>query len=196
MRSARDGRGRFLQFDRRGPRYSGPKGDGLRVKAAATATIRFIGSRKGEPAAVLQETTGIEARYRFTGDELYVRAVATSGENRKAWTRPGAARDAGLRRGVDPGTGRRRPPIRHPVGRVLRSDGRIFVGEDPWTWRGRSTGRSTASSAFTRRAHHGVRGRAGSGVRMLYLEGRLYVQHVPKFSVFRDDGGVAGTART
>ena len=92
----------------------------LEVEAEAdeTYTIQFIGTRKGydtaseertgkgrlsrkysdEIGAVLHTTTGNSASYRFTGDELYVRAVVTSSatmndptyekQPKQAWTQP------------------------------------------------------------------------------------------------------------
>ncbi len=79
----------------------------LTVKIApddgVTYTTRFIGSRVGEggiteAGVVLQESTGTEATYRFTGDELYVRATVLSdrehprayaeGDLETAWVQP------------------------------------------------------------------------------------------------------------
>lgn len=80
---------------------------GLAVKIAAqpgvTYTTRFIGTRLkekkiGDVGAVLQETRGVTATYRFAGDELYVRARIVSsrphpngykeGDLETAWVQP------------------------------------------------------------------------------------------------------------
>jgi hypothetical protein len=57
--------------------------DSLTVRIAAEAgityTTKFIGTRDLEhPGVVLQESAGASASYRFTGDELYVRATVVS----------------------------------------------------------------------------------------------------------------------
>jgi hypothetical protein len=80
---------------------------GYRVDVAAepgvTYRTRFVGTRvvdgvAGEVGAVLHETTDVPAEYRFTGDELYVRAVVVSdrphpnpyaaGDLETAWLQP------------------------------------------------------------------------------------------------------------
>jgi len=101
-----------LEADGGGLRLSVRPGPGVRY------TVQFIGTPRGtdlegEPSAggdrvtrtysdevgqVLQETKGSEARYDFSGDELYVRALITSdaphpnptvpGDTLKAWTQP------------------------------------------------------------------------------------------------------------
>jgi len=83
------------------------RGGGLSVAIAAEPgvayTTRFVGTRRGPggvgPAGeVLLETQENPARYEFTGDELFVRAVVTSsrdhpdpyraGDKEQAWTQP------------------------------------------------------------------------------------------------------------
>lgn len=85
----------------------------------------------------------------------------------------------------------RTPRIRHPSVVCCAPDGRIFVGEDPIDMEGpidapvdrvlclHPDGRTTVFA-------EGL----GPVFGLMYLQGRLYVQHVPKFSVFRDAGGV------
>ncbi|MFM8420859.1 MAG: HEAT repeat domain-containing protein [Verrucomicrobiota bacterium] len=83
------------------------------------------------------------------------------------------------------------PVLRHPSVVACAPDGRLFVAEDPMditrpahVAEGRilcrhNDGRWTVFAEGL----HGVFG-------MHYLEGRLYVLHNPRFSVFRDDQGV------
>ena len=56
--------------------------ESLSVKISAETgiqyTTRFIGMKGGKSGVVLQETQGPSASYRFTGDELYVRATVVS----------------------------------------------------------------------------------------------------------------------
>jgi len=83
------------------------------------------------------------------------------------------------------------PVLRHPSVVACAPDGRVFVAEDPMdisrpahVAEGRILCRDT-SGRWTVFAEglHAVFG-------MQYLEGRLYVLHNPRFSVFRDDHGV------
>lgn len=83
------------------------------------------------------------------------------------------------------------PEIRHPSVVACAPDGRVFVAEDPMditrpaqVAEGRILCRHP-DGHFTVFAEglHAVFG-------MQYLEGRLYVLHNPRFSVFRDDHGV------
>jgi hypothetical protein len=77
--------------------------EALTVKIAAepgvTYLTRFVGTRRdGETGAVLQETPGPVATYRFAGDELYVRATVVSSrvkengyektDHETAWVQP------------------------------------------------------------------------------------------------------------
>lgn len=79
--------------------------DGLRIRIRPEEgvgyTTRFFGTRRdapGEVGVVLEEVEGAEARYRFRGDELYVRAKIVStrvkenpyreGEHEAAWVQP------------------------------------------------------------------------------------------------------------
>jgi glucose/arabinose dehydrogenase len=81
--------------------------------------------------------------------------------------------------------------VPHPSVVCCSPDGRIFVGEDPIDMEGpidrpvdrivclHPDGRTTVFAE-----------RLGPVFGLMYLDGRLYVQHPPKFSVFRDDNGV------
>lgn len=75
----------------------------VRGTPGVTHTTRFSGTRRregafGPPGELLLETSGDPARYEFTGDELYVRAVVTSsrahpnpfaeGDPERAWVQP------------------------------------------------------------------------------------------------------------
>jgi putative membrane-bound dehydrogenase-like protein len=83
------------------------------------------------------------------------------------------------------------PRLRHPSVVACAPDGRIFVGEDPIDMEGpidqpgdrivclHPDGRLTVFAD-----------RLGPVFGLMYLEGKLFVQHVPKFSVFRDDQGI------
>ena len=83
------------------------------------------------------------------------------------------------------------PEIRHPSVVACAPDGRVFVAEDPMD----ISRPAHAKEGRIRCIHpdgritlfaeglHAIFG-------MQYLEGRLYVLHNPKFSVFRDDNGV------
>jgi putative heme-binding domain-containing protein len=83
------------------------------------------------------------------------------------------------------------PRIEHPSVVCCAPDGRIFVGIDPMDMRGPSNkpgdsiycihpdGRITVFAS-----------RLYAVFGMLYLDGKLYVHHVPKISVFTDDDGV------
>lgn len=66
---------------------------------ADTYVTRFIGVRKGtKKLEVFREVSGLQASYKFAGDELYVRAMVTSsrphpnpaegGEFQRAWLQP------------------------------------------------------------------------------------------------------------
>ncbi len=83
------------------------------------------------------------------------------------------------------------PALEHPSVVTCAPDGRIFVGEDPMDMRGPSNkpidrilcirpGGKTTVFADGLYAVYGL----------LYLDGKLYVHHTPKLSVFRDDDGV------
>src|ERR1700689_3572970 len=83
------------------------------------------------------------------------------------------------------------PKIRHPSVVCCAPDGRIFMGEDPMDMAADSRkptdrivclhpdGRITVFAEGL----HAVFG-------LQYIDGKLYVHHVPKFSVFRDDNSV------
>ncbi|HEY0809708.1 MAG TPA: hypothetical protein VGD49_06075, partial [Longimicrobiales bacterium] len=80
------------------------RGLSLRVQpeTGVSYTTQFIGTRRNgnQIGVVLKETSGVDAEYKFTGDERYVRAVVTSTkrhrdpisgkllENEKAWIQP------------------------------------------------------------------------------------------------------------
>jgi putative heme-binding domain-containing protein len=88
------------------------------------------------------------------------------------------------------------PHIEHPSVVTCAPDGRIFLGQDPMDMRGPTNkpadsivcihpdGRVTE---FATRLH-AVYG-------MLYMDGKLYVHHCPKLSVFTDDGSGVGKDR-
>jgi hypothetical protein len=51
----------------------------IKVEAGVGYTTKFIGTRDGgKPGEILQESQGASATYKFTGDELYVRATVVS----------------------------------------------------------------------------------------------------------------------
>jgi hypothetical protein len=71
----------------------------IAVESGVGYTTKFIGTKEGgKPGEVLQETVGATATYRFTGDELYVRATVVStkahpngyekGDVQTAWVQP------------------------------------------------------------------------------------------------------------
>jgi putative heme-binding domain-containing protein len=83
------------------------------------------------------------------------------------------------------------PKVQHPTVVCAAPDGRVFVGEDPMDMKppaDRAGGRVVClhpDGHFTVFAE-GLHAPFG----LLYLDGRLYVHHSPRLSVFRDDGGV------
>src|SRR5688572_14163866 len=87
------------------------------------------------------------------------------------------------------------PQIKHPSVVCSAPDGRVFVAEDPMDIS------VPAHSALGRIVCFHPDGRTTVFAEKLYavfgmqyLEGKLYVLHNPKFSVFTDEGGV-GTSR-
>ena len=73
----------------------------------------------------------------------------------------------------------------------MRPDGRVFVAEDPMDISApadRTLGRILCLHPDGRVTVFADKLHAVFG--MQYLDGKLYVQHTPKFSGFRDDGGV------
>ena len=91
----------------------------------------------------------------------------------------------------------RAPKIQHPSVVVAAPDGRIFVAEDPVDMHLPSSAEADRILCFhpdgrvTTFAEklHAVFG-------MLYLDGKLYVHHTPKLSVFTDDGSGVANDRT
>jgi putative heme-binding domain-containing protein len=88
------------------------------------------------------------------------------------------------------------PRVRHPTVVCCAPDGRVFVGEDPIDMEGpldQPVDRIVCphpDGHTTIFAEH-----LGPVFGMLYPEGKLYVQHVPKFSVFSDQDGVGRDRR-
>lgn len=83
------------------------------------------------------------------------------------------------------------PDLRHPSVVCTAPDGRIFVAEDPMdivTRAEEKLGRILCLQPDGRRTVFATNLHAVFGLQ--YLEGKLYVLHNPKFSVFRDDQGV------
>src|SRR5262245_35557715 len=83
------------------------------------------------------------------------------------------------------------PLVRHPSVVCTAPDGRVFVAEDPMDIRvpAHSThGRILCFHPDGRRTIFAENLYAVFG--MQYLDGKLYVLHNPKFSVFTDDGGI------
>jgi putative membrane-bound dehydrogenase-like protein len=85
----------------------------------------------------------------------------------------------------------RAPRVRHPSVVCCAPDGRVFVGEDPIDMEGPIDARIDRVLCLHPDGRTTVFAEGlGPVFGLLYLEGRLYVQHVPKFSVFRDCDGV------
>jgi putative membrane-bound dehydrogenase-like protein len=85
----------------------------------------------------------------------------------------------------------RAPRVRHPSVVCCAPDGRIFVGEDPIDMEGPIDARIDRILCLHPDGRTTVFAEGlGPVFGLMYLEGRLYVQHVPKFSVFRDVDGV------
>ena len=85
------------------------------------------------------------------------------------------------------------PAIRHPSVVACAPDGRVFVAEDPMdiiTSADKTLGRIVCFHPDGKRTVFAENLHAVFG--MQYLEGKLYVLHNPKFSVFVDDNSVAG----
>ena len=83
------------------------------------------------------------------------------------------------------------PEVRHPSVVCTAPDGRVFVAEDPMDIRlpaDSANGRILCFHPDGRRTVFAERLFAVFG--MQYLEGRLYVLHNPKFTVFRDADGI------
>src|SRR5262245_49716559 len=89
------------------------------------------------------------------------------------------------------------PRIRHPSVVCVAPDGRVFVAEDPMDISSKSAsaqeGRIVCLRPDGKMTVFAEKLFAVFGLQ--YLEGKLYVLHNPKFSVFRDDDGV-GRDRT
>jgi putative membrane-bound dehydrogenase-like protein len=91
----------------------------------------------------------------------------------------------------------RAPKIQHPSVVCCAPDGRIFVGEDPVDMHLPSGAEADRILCFHPDGRvtvfaeklHAVYG-------LLYLDGKLYVHHTPKLSVFADDGTGVGKDRT
>ncbi len=84
------------------------------------------------------------------------------------------------------------PQVNHPTVVCVAPDGRVFVAEDPMDIR---TPRADAMEGRILCIHPGGRitvfaEKLYAIFGLQYLEGKLYVLHNPKFSVFTDDGGV------
>ncbi len=82
------------------------------------------------------------------------------------------------------------PQVQHPTVVCAAPDGRVFVGEDPMDMKPpakRPGGRVVCLHPDGRRTVFAEGLYAPFG--LLYLEGRLFVHHSPKLSVFRDDDG-------
>ena len=85
----------------------------------------------------------------------------------------------------------RSPRIRHPSVVCCAPDGRIFVGEDPIDMEGPIDARIDRVLCLHPDGRTTVFADGlGPVFGLLYLEGKVYVQHVPTFSVFRDEDGV------
>ncbi|HLY73486.1 MAG TPA: family 16 glycoside hydrolase [Planctomycetota bacterium] len=85
----------------------------------------------------------------------------------------------------------RAPRIHHPSVVCCAPDGRIFVGEDPIDMEGPIDARIDRVLCLHPDGRTTVFADGlGPVFGLMYLEGRLYVQHVPKLSVFRDVDGV------
>jgi len=85
----------------------------------------------------------------------------------------------------------RAPRVRHPTVVCCAPDGRIFVGEDPIDMEGPIDARIDRVLCLHPDGRTTVFAEGlGPVFGLMYLEGKLYVQHVPKFSVFRDADGV------
>jgi putative membrane-bound dehydrogenase-like protein len=85
----------------------------------------------------------------------------------------------------------RAPRVRHPTVVCCAPDGRIFVGEDPIDMEGPIDARIDRVLCLHPDGRTTVFADGlGPVFGLMYLEGRLYVQHAPKFSVFRDVDGV------
>jgi putative heme-binding domain-containing protein len=83
------------------------------------------------------------------------------------------------------------PAVRHPSVVACAPDGRVFVAEDPMDI---TRPANVAEGRILCRQPDGRWTVFAEGLHavfgMQYLEGRLYVLHNPKFSVFRDDAGI------
>ena len=85
----------------------------------------------------------------------------------------------------------RAPRVRHPSVVCCAPDGRVFVGEDPIDMEGPIDARIDRVLCLHPDGRTTVFAEGlGPVFGLMYLEGRLYVQQVPKFSVFRDVDGV------
>jgi len=85
----------------------------------------------------------------------------------------------------------RAPRIRHPSVVCCAPDGRIFVGEDPIDMEGPIDARIDRVLCLHPDGRTTVFADGlGPVYGLMYLEGKVYIQHAPKFSVFRDADGV------
>lgn len=83
------------------------------------------------------------------------------------------------------------PRVRHPSVVCCAPDGRVFVGEDPIDMEGPIDARIDRVLCLHPDGRTTVFAEGlGPVFGLMYLEGRIYVQHPPKFSVFRDVDGV------
>lgn len=84
------------------------------------------------------------------------------------------------------------PRIRHPSVVCSAPDGRIFIAEDPIDMEGPIDKPVDRILCLHPGGRISVFAEGlGPVFGLMYLEGRLYVQHAPKFSVFRDQDGIA-----
>ncbi len=83
------------------------------------------------------------------------------------------------------------PKIKHPSVVACSPDGKVFVAEDPMDITHPAHVAEGRIVCFHPDGHTTVFAKGLHAVfGMQYLEGKLYVLHNPRFSVFRDAGGV------
>lgn len=85
----------------------------------------------------------------------------------------------------------RSPQLRHPTVVCAAPDGRVFVGEYPQDMEGPADAKIGRVLCVRPDGRVGIfADKLGAVFGLLWFDGKLYVHHVPKLTIYRDDDGV------